>query len=365
MMAGAAIERILDMGRWAPRGDNTQPWRFEIVDDSHVVAHCFDTREHCVYDLDGHPSQISHGALIETLAIAASSHGLRLDSRRRAGMPDTRPTFDLRFSADPSVAPDPLFDVISSRSVQRRPLATRLLRAEEKAALVAAVGADYDVLWLEGSKTKLRTARLMFNNARLRLTLPEAFRVHKDVIEWNQRYSESRVPDQALGVDAATAKVMRFVMHNWERVHFFNRFLAGTWAPRIQMDFLPSMACGAHFLIMARQPAKDVDDYVRAGRALQRFWLTVTRLGLFMQPEMTPLIFSRYAREGLRFSDTPGKDEEARRLAGQYEALVGEKAARNGVYMGRIGAGRAAASRSMRLPLEKLMDRGNAGDGHS
>ncbi|SFU47558.1 nitroreductase family protein [Nitrosospira multiformis] len=65
------IANILQLARWAPSGDNTQPWRFEIIDDCHLIIHAFDTRDHCVYDLDGHPSQISLGALLETLSIAA------------------------------------------------------------------------------------------------------------------------------------------------------------------------------------------------------------------------------------------------------------------------------------------------------
>jgi hypothetical protein len=44
----------------------------------------------------------------------------------------------------------------------------------------------------------------MFRNAKLRLTMPEAHRVHKAVIEWNARYSEDRMPDQALGADPMT-----------------------------------------------------------------------------------------------------------------------------------------------------------------
>ena len=58
------ITDILELARWAPSGDNTQPWRFEVIDDHHLVVHAFDTRDHCVYDLDGHPSQIAHGALL-------------------------------------------------------------------------------------------------------------------------------------------------------------------------------------------------------------------------------------------------------------------------------------------------------------
>ena len=81
-MPGAA-EQILDLARWAPSGDNTQPWRFEIIDEHHLIVHAFDTRDHCVYDLDGRPSQIALGALLETIAIAASVHGLRAEFRRR------------------------------------------------------------------------------------------------------------------------------------------------------------------------------------------------------------------------------------------------------------------------------------------
>ena len=45
------IERILDLARWAPSGDNTQPWRFEPVDETRFLIHAHDTRDWCVYDL--------------------------------------------------------------------------------------------------------------------------------------------------------------------------------------------------------------------------------------------------------------------------------------------------------------------------
>ncbi len=60
---------VLDLARWAPSGDNTQPWRFAIEASDRVAIFGRDTRAHCVYDLDGHPSQISLGALLETIAL--------------------------------------------------------------------------------------------------------------------------------------------------------------------------------------------------------------------------------------------------------------------------------------------------------
>lgn len=351
--------RILDRARWAPSGDNTQPWRFEIVGSDHAVVHGFDTRDHCVYDLDGHPSQISLGALLETAAIAASAEGYQLDIRRRDDMPETRPTFDLHLRPRPDAASDPLAPFIETRSVQRRPLQMRPLTTQQKQQLENQLPTGFSIQWIEGSASKLRTAMLMFRSAHIRLTIPEAYEVHREIIEWDCSHSETKVPDQALGVDAMTSRLMRFVMQSWPRVQFFNRFLAGTWAPRLQMDFWPSLACAAHFALQGPKTPNCIDDYVAAGRAVQRLWLGATALGLQLQPEVTPLVFARYARESRSFSVKPGATPEARRVQERLEALLGgDTAASRCVYMGRLGFGAPPAARSLRLPLEKLLVEG-------
>ena len=352
----ATLEQILELARWAPSGDNNQPWRFEIVDTRRLIVHGHDTRHHCVYDLDGHPSQISLGALLETISIAASTFGLEAGITRHRQAPDTHPTFTVDFVPATALAAeaDPLADAILSRSVQRRALSRRPLTPAEKTALVAALPPGYHVIWLEGAQ-RLAAARLMFRNAKLRLTMPEAHQVHRAVIEWNARYSEDRIPDQALGMDAMTAKLMRWIMQDWRRVEFFNTWLAGTVAPRVQMDLIPGLACAAHFVLTADQPPRRIDDYLAAGRAMQRFWLKATALGLQLQPELTPLIFSRYVREGRVFSNTPGMHQRAADLSRQGERLVGRQGWETAVFMGRIGAGAPAASRSVRKPLRELL----------
>jgi hypothetical protein len=347
------IYRILDLARWAPSGDNTQVWRFEVAAPDHVVVHCFDTREDCVYDFAGRPSQISHGALLETMAIAASAHGLRTEIARRAGSSDERPEFDVRFVPDAAVTPSPLLGSIQTRSVQRRPMSTRALLPREKQALEAALGAGFEVRWIEGFGGKLRAARLMYSNARLRLTMPEAYEVHRRIIHWNTRHSNDRVPDQALGVDAATLRLMKWAMTSWGRLSTMNRVM-GTWAPRLQMDLVPGLACAAHFVIVARQAPVTVEEHVEAGRAVQRFWLTLTQLGLAMQPEMTPLIFSSYLQHDKPFSRIDKLHGAARQLQRRLHELVGNGPG-HPVFMGRVGAGPAAQARSLRKPVEELI----------
>lgn len=353
MIPAGVLYQILDLARWAPSGDNTQCWRFEVVSENHFVVHGFDTREHCVYDLDGHPSQISLGALFETVAIAASAHGLRADVTRRHASQEARPEFDVHLAPDAAITPSPLLGAIKIRTVQRRPMSTRPLSAADKAALEACLGDQYAVTWLEGFQTKLKTASLMFNNARLRLTMPEAFETHRKVIHWGVRHSPDRVPDKALGVDAGTLKLMKWAMVSWKRMSTINT-LMGTWAPRLQMDLVPGLACAAHFVLKAKKQPASIDDYVEAGRAVQRFWLTLTARGLYMQPEMTPLIFSKYVRDARAFTGTARLHAPARRLQAQAHQLL-FTGAHFPVYMGRLGSGKAPAARSERLPLEQLL----------
>jgi hypothetical protein len=348
-----SIYRILDLARWAPSGDNTQCWRFEVPGPGHLVVHGYDTRADTVYDLDGHPSQISMGALLETIEIAASAQGLRADTTRRADSPIERPLFDVRFTPDASVQPSPLIEAITRRSVQRRPMSTRPLTETEKRELEAAVGPGFALTWIEGFGPKFQAARLMFNNARLRLTMPEAYEVHRRIIHWGVTRSPDRVPDQALGVDKATLKLMKWAMVSWKRMSTMNT-LMGTWAPRLQMDLIPGLACAAHFVLKAKQQPRSIDDYVEAGRAVQRFWLTLTKLGLFMQPEMTPLIFSKYVREGTSFTRETKLHGPAARLQQETAALIFTDELFP-VYMGRLGAGTAPAARSERLPVEQLL----------
>lgn len=351
------VEQILDLGRWSPSGDNAQPWKFEIIDDRHIVIHGHDTRTHCIYDLDGRASQISLGALIETITIGATRFGLKTEISRRVNMPDDSPTFDVSFEDCPNTYESSLAPLIPSRCVQRRPLSTRSLSAAEKDDLQVAVGAGYTLHWLEGFFNRFKVAKILFTNARLRLRLPEAFETHLSAIKWGSKFSETEIPDQALGASKLTLRIMEVVMRKWERVDFFNKYLGGTLAPAIEMDFIPNIACGAHFIIVAKTPANTIDDYVNAGRALQRFWLTAARIGLQVQPELTPLIFSRYDRDGIQLTKLPKLNKKAQQIKNGLAELVGRDIALNAVFMGRIGAGKLAQSRSIRKPLADLIVR--------
>ncbi len=350
------IEQILDLARWAPSGDNTQPWRFEIISESHLAVHGFDTRRDCIYDFLGHGSQIAMGALIENICLAASGHGLRAEVLLRTESPEEKPVFDIHLLEDPAVKSSPLLPYILERCVQRRPYTTRPIKSEVMSALSESVGPHFEVRWIEGLSGKLEMARLTSSSGKLRLTIPEAYEVHKKIIQWDANQSEDRVPDQAIGLDGLSLHFMKWVMGNWKRVEFFNKFLAGTLLPRIQLDIIPALACAAHFFIVADKKPETLENYVLSGRAVQRFWLTATKLGLQLQPEMSPLIFRNYAVNGVSFSRKAGADSAAKEIAMELDCLAGSTDNGNrAVFMGRIGFGKKPKARSTRLSLKHLL----------
>ena len=357
MASREQLHRILERARWAPSGDNTQPWRFEIPAEGHVVVRGFDTRDHVLYDFDGRASQIAHGALLETLRIAATGEGLAASWQLRPGSPDKSPVFDVRLTPAPGIAPDPLLPFVESRTVQRRPMRTTPLTAVQRSALAAAPGAGYSVQFFESGAERRQVAGLLWRNAYLRLTCPEAYSVHREVIEWNARFSIDRLPEEAVGVDRLTARLMRWVMHSWKRVSFFNKFLFGTILPRIQLDVLPAIFCGTHALLKPKARLSSTDDYVTAGMSIQRFWLTVASQGLYLQPQMTPVIFRWYARHEKPFSALPEPMNVAKEISDRFEKLANIDKQDDLAFFCRLGESSPPRSRSLRKALGDLIIR--------
>ncbi|MXS85045.1 molybdopterin biosynthesis protein MoeY [Nitrosomonas sp. HPC101] len=348
------LHKILDLARWAPSGDNTQPWRFEIIDHNHVAIHGHDTRDWCLYDFEGRASYMAHGALLETIRIAATGYGLKAVWVLRAETSATAPIYDVEFEPDSTLMRDPLYPFIEVRTVQRRPMRTTPLTANQRTAIQIAAGEDYTVQFFETLADRYEVAKLLWQNAHIRLTCPEAYVVHKQIIEWGVTVSQDRIPERAVGVDPLTACLMRWVMQSWDRLDFFNRYLFGTIAPRIQLDFLPAVFCAAHLTIKTVKVPETLIDFVSAGMVMQRVWLTCTANGLFLQPEMTPVIFNWYSSRKIKISRLDAVNQEVDKLAKKFHAFSGSRTEQN-VFMCRIGISSHPSSRSARLSLSDLM----------
>ncbi|MEC5387234.1 molybdopterin biosynthesis protein MoeY [Uliginosibacterium sp. H3] len=355
--------KVLDLARWAPSGDNTQPWRFELLADDHLVVIGHDTRDHVLYDFHGHASHIAHGALLETIRLAATRFGLVARWQRRPTEEGLELVFDVRFEPSDSLREDPLVACIESRSVQRRAVQTRAIRTEHRRALEAGMPEGWQLCFHEGFAERVSLAGVLFRNAGIRLRTPEAYPVHASIIDWRQRYSEDRIPEQAVGTDRMTGLLMRWVMGSWQRVRFFNRYLLGTWLPRIQLDLVPALRCAAHIMIVAPSRPSTPDDFVQAGAVLQSLWLRCEQQGIRLQPAMTPLIFSWYVQIAEPFTHDARSWREAKEMSEGLKRRWGSDRLGRTVFWARIGYGAPAQARSLRKALASLISRGDRREG--
>ncbi len=131
-------------------------------------------------------------------------------------------------------------------------------------------------------------------------------------------------------------------------------FLAGTWLPRIQLDWLPAKNSSAHFALVATKIPENHNDYISACQAMQRLWLTASKLNLGFQPEQTPVIFNRYLNLSIKFTDSTHVLNHARKVKHQFDQLFSEKAERV-VFMGRLGRSKIPVSRSIRKNWTELL----------
>lgn len=356
------LEEILNLARWAPSGDNSQPWRFSILDDQTVSVRLLHSQGNVYEYRDGEPTWLSFGMLLESIKIAATAW--QRDATIEHGTGEHSGLFIVRLPPAPGIAANPLASFLTLRSVDRRSYRRRALTPAEKAELSSCLPPGLTIDWYEGTSALLRLGMLSGVATQIRLQCPEAFPVHQRMIDWEHAQSPSGIPAKATGLAPAILPVMRWSMQRWSRAQLLNR-LGGSVASAVQLDYLPALRSGAYF-VLRRTPtesgsAKSADNLLAMGRGLQRFWLTATRLGLGMQPNLALLAFAHYGEEKIQFSRDTKLNRKAEALAERFQRTLGHPP-REVVFLGRIGENRPRLQmyRSGRRLLPELMEVGFA-----
>ncbi len=347
------MEEILQAARWSPSGDNSQPWRFQLLDETHVRVHLLRDSVDNPYDYrDGEPNLLSGGMLMQSLAIAASAFGRTLAWSLED---DNSWTLDVRFTEDAAVEPSPLLAALPMRSVERRGLGSAPLSPDDKATLQAALGPDLTVIWYEGLATRLKLARLGARATDIRLRARETFLVHQKVLDWENERSPTGLPVAAIGLSRAMVRLMRWSTRTFARTQRMNRIF-GTSAISLQLDIIPAARSAALFSVHARPDAEPRTpvDLLHFGESLQRFWLAATNRGLAVQPALATLMFADHGARRTLFTSDRGLLQKSADLAVDFVKAYGP--ADRVHFLGRIGQKHPGlpGSRSVRKPLVEL-----------
>jgi hypothetical protein len=264
----------------APSGDNSQPWQFRVADDTITLFNMSDA-DATLYNFRQRGSYFAHGALIENLALLASTEGYRLDAALFPDIPNA--TAHLSFTAE-TPKKEPLASVIERRATNRKPYKRIPLAAQDRAALLDAVTgvAGTELRFVEGEDRISLLARTVSVNERL---LMENRTLHDflfNMIRWS-RSEESVTPGlyiKTMEFPPPVQVLFRFVLRFWPIVKILNIIGLSRFIPKQSAQgYRASSAFGAIVL------TGDTDaDFIFAGRAFERVWLTATALGVSVQP---------------------------------------------------------------------------------
>lgn len=288
------IVKILELAVNAPSGHNSQPWRFEVKDNSIFIYNIPD-KDKILFNWKQRGSLIAHGALIENIVIIASEKGYKTYIKifPKENESDLIAEIKLEKSSE-DYAYKYLFPYILKRTTNRRPYELENLKDTDREVLNNFIekqnNSGYKILLTE-DKEKINQVvgpfsagdRLLFEN----------FYVHKslfDNVNWTLKEERRKREGLYLGtkeLNLAERIFFKYIMSKWGFVQNLNKIgFAKKAGKKREMLY---KKCSAMGLVTA--PSDSLKDFIEAGRVLERFWLLVTSLELSFQPVSVGLLY--------------------------------------------------------------------------
>lgn len=344
------IRFILESATRAPTGENDQPWKWTVLNKA-IELRVDKKRMYTPYSIDLRITDMSLGGAIENLAIAASARGYQATVTY---FPDSNDQLHIAdIILEKGGKPDELYREIEERQSNREPYRTDPLTHAEIAAMVAAnPEKKADVLFItdRNAINKLARAtsvheRFIFGNK----TIHDYFFSH---VNWTKRSDEQRrigLSYKLLGLPAYMGIPLWF-SKTWPI-----GLLKSLGFPVIAelIGAMIGRKAGAYGAIVIE--SNTLLDFVKAGRVMERVWLTATGLGLAVQPMTGIVDFMLEMNKG--FADQIFSLAEKKRIKKAYETIETIYSAKDKTiaFLFRIGRpNKRIPSKSLRLPIEKV-----------
>lgn len=360
-VAGSVISRELAAelalaGSTAPSGGNCQPWRF-IHKEDHLLI-CLD-RERAKSSLDpgGRYAFLALGAAAETMVLKAHELGWSAQIEFTSDTLDKDMVAVLRITG--RTQPDPyelsLASAIELRCTNRRPsIETKVPPSEVEKLQRSFQGHFSDVHCdiVTDTDTINSIADLCGQAERIRFLNRTC---HYDMFIREMRWNAEQVNGTRDGIDietlelSLTDKAGLRVAADPKAMSLLRNWGAGRAMHKISSKTVRSSSAVAVLSV----PSLDLHHAFKAGRALQRFWLSATLLDMLVHPVGAPIfmgIHGLWDKQGILSRQ---EHEDAAHILAQLKAILGSRE-KQPFFMVRMGKAAPPSARSLRRPLEHV-----------
>lgn len=348
----AVMDYLLRAAIQAPSGDNCQPWWFRTGKDRIDILLRPDA-DHSLFNVNQTASMIACGAALENLLIAGSRYGLvgHVAYRPDGETNDCLATVRLNRT---EIEEDPLQRFIWERHTNRTPYHRGGLEPDLLIELIHGLDRFPEMeLKLYHSKEEIRTiAGLVYRADQVRVA---SRALHEHLIRMI-RFSDEEVLQERDGFPLQNLEAGRGgeiflrMTRKWSTMRMFNRLGISRIVPLISyLGILRAPLVG-----LLKCPDTRPETLIKGGRALERLWLTATRMGLSFQPMTAITLFwMRWRMNQLGAFDR----KQERMLQTLWEPYhdvfdVAANSREGHVMLFRIGVGKEVACRTLRKSPE-------------
>ncbi|HEX2574364.1 MAG TPA: nitroreductase family protein [Polyangia bacterium] len=349
------LRRLVEAGGMAPSGGNVQPWRVLAYPDALEVG--FDLpRATSFLDVGRLASALAVGAFVENVTIASESFGLGHELALGKGMDESAPLARLTFSGrrDPAtVWAHPLYPFIPQRVTNRRlhegpPLDARTIAMLTDAAQDREGRCRCVAIGEEAGRREM--ARILGATDALRMFHPE---LHQQMFA-ELRWSVEEAQTTCDGIDVATLELPQEAIMFLGALRSYD-VLART-VPReaisslTEQTILGSSHMGCLTIATPPEEVPTRQALFAAGQALERLWLTATRLGVALQPwSVLPFLALRVRHFGAAGFEVDEAAEIGSLIQEMAQALD-LSTRETPIFIFRLAHAPAPSARSLRLP---------------
>jgi hypothetical protein len=284
----AIIEKIIDAGIHAPSGDNCQPWKFGLKNNS-IYLFNIPQRDDSLYSHNQLASMLALGAVLENMLIAASHLGATANIKLFPEKENPNLVYILELE-NSKAQPQSLYPAIFLRATNRKFYKTSPLSDIENQTILdcSSVVKGAKIFLEKDEKKRKLLATCASSNEKLLFENRHLHSFFFQHINWNIREEMKK----RIGFYIKTLELplpVRLGFHlfrHWGFVKIFNKIGFSSMVAKTNAGIYSSSAA----LGLVTMPTNSKKAYLLAGRVVERIWLTATQNNLAFQP-LTGIFF--------------------------------------------------------------------------
>lgn len=349
------ILKLIESGIQAPSADNGQPWKFNILKDG-IELSLDPANMGLFFDVNQVGSQISAGAVIENIVIAAKAYGLETNITYLNELANNN-VAKLNFTStanqvDTDEAIEAIFNRHCNRNLYRFNKKIPESIIDELITLVQLDG-QHQLHTYQTAKDKNAIIRTITATDTVRFIHKQ---VHSDfykVLRFGKTAKKTRdgLAAATLGLESFMIPILQLLrpwpvtrLLNFAGLHHIMAF-RGTWLPLKSSSHIVS--------IVHKGPA----NYIESGRILQRFWIEANKAGLSVQPAGALALFLArlHLVKGEGFSQTQLKtlaalEDDFAKLTPDFDKKTDQL-----IMLFRLGYAKKSAPKSYRREIKSFV----------